>query len=50
LLDGYNQVNEIFNFKNFDNSQNFDSFLEEIKKQNIEVISNPKIIYKKLED
>jgi len=50
LIDAYKKVNEAFNFKNIDNSQNISNFAEEINKQEVEIISNPKIIYKKLED
>ncbi len=50
LLDAYEKVNNIFNFKNFDNSQNFEWFTQEINEQEVEIIVNPEIIYKKLEE
>lgn len=49
FIEWFEKICENFNFKHFDNSVSFDWFLQELRKDEIDINPNAKIIYEKIE-
>jgi len=50
FIESFEKINNIFWFKHFDNSKNFDGFFEELYKDDFEITAKPEIVFKKLEN
>ena len=49
FIESFEKINNIFWFKHFDNSKNFDGFFEELYKDDFEITAKPEIVFKKLD-
>jgi len=50
FIESFEKINNVFGFKQLDNSKNFDWFSNEVYKKDLEIVAKPEIIFKKLEE
>ena len=50
FIESFEKINNVFGFKQLDNSKNFDWFVDEIYKKKLEIVAKPEIIFKKIQE